>query len=184
MYKSRELVDFSFDRNRKYENIKRRSNLMKRNIVKLVVLSSLVFLSSIAHCQSYDLNINLCDGTTVTIAVDDIQRIEFGNVSGIEDTDEVQPFQNFQLMQNYPNPFNPSATIEYQIPKTADVVVSIFNIRGQLVKELLNETQSEGVHQVAWNGTNQNNEGVSSGIYFYTVKSDELILSKKMVLLK
>ncbi len=157
---------------------------MKRNIVKLIILSSLVFLSSIAYCQMYDMNINLSDGSTVTIAIDDIQRIEFGNVGVIEDTYNGQPTQNFQLMQNFPNPFNPSTTIEYQIPRTARVKVSIFNIKGQLIKEILNETQTEGVHRVTWSGTNQNNEGVSSGIYFYTVNSDGLILSKKLILLK
>lgn len=156
---------------------------MKKITDKLALLSSLILLSSTAICQSFDLNINLSDGTTVTIAVDDIQRLDFANV-GAEDSDIVEPIQNFQLMQNYPNPFNPTTTIEYQIPKTADVQVCVFNIKGQLIKEILHETQAEGVHQVTWNGTNQSEKDVSSGIYFYIVRSDDLTLTKKMILLK
>ena len=158
---------------------------MKKILIKLVVLISTFVLSSIAYCQNYVLNINLNDGSTVTFVIDDIQRIEFDNVTSIEDDDIVQQVnQPLKLMQNYPNPFNPSTTIEYQISKRENVKVSIFSIKGQLIKEILNEDQTEGVHQVIWDGTNQNNCRVSSGIYFYTVKSDDLVLSKKMILLK
>lgn len=158
---------------------------MKKILINLVVLSFLFALTSIAYCQNYDMNINLNNGSTVTFAVDDIQRIEFDNVTSIEDTNENQQVvQSFKLMRNFPNPFNPATTIEYQIPKTAKVSVRIYNISGQLVKEIFNETQDKGVHRVTWDGTSRNNQHVASGIYIYTVKSDDLILSKKMILLR
>ena len=88
------------------------------------------------------------------------------------------------LEQNYPNPFNPSTTIEYQLPKTANVTISIYEINGKLIKEILNRKQNEGVHRVIWDGTNQNNIRVASGIYIYTIKSDNLLASKKLILIK
>lgn len=158
---------------------------MKKILIKLAILSFLVVLSSNAHCQNYDMHINLNDGSTITFAIDDIQRIEFGNPTGIDGADDNMPvIQSLILMQNFPNPFNPATTIEYQIPKTGDVTIRVYNIGGQLVKELLNETQSKGTHEVHWDGLGQNNEQVASGIYIYTVKSDGLTLSKKMMLVK
>ena len=158
---------------------------MKKKVIKLIILSSLIIQSSIIFCQNYLLNINLNNGSTVTFAVDDIKRIEFDNVASNDDDNQIQQAnQKFKLMQNTPNPFNPTTVIEYQIPKTENVTVRIYNIKGQLIDEILNETQNEGVHQVIWNGTDRNNESVASGIYLYSVKSGNSVLSKKMLLLK
>ncbi|MCL4280363.1 MAG: T9SS type A sorting domain-containing protein, partial [Ignavibacteriaceae bacterium] len=95
------------------------------------------------------------DGSTVTIAVDDIQRLEFDNVTSIKDVKQL--LESFKVFQNYPNPFNPSTTITYQIPNTSNVILRIYDINGQLVKELLNETQAEGEYHVTWNGKNEKN---------------------------
>ena len=157
---------------------------MKRILIKLVVLGSVFVLCSMAYCQNYEMNINLSDGSTVTFAVDDIQRIEFDNVTGIEGGKVQQVVQSFKLMQNYPNPFNPSTVIEYQIPETAAVKVRIYNLKGQLINEILSETQAAGVHQITWDGTSRDHKRVASGIYLYTVKSGDFILSKRMILLK
>jgi hypothetical protein len=146
---------------------------------------ALLALSSNALGQSFFMYIHLSDGEIVTVPIVGIQRIEFENLTPVEDAEELQQVvTSFQLMQNYPNPFNPSTTIEYQIPKMANVSVRIFNIRGQLVKELLNEPQTEGLHQVTWNATNQNNERVASGIYIFMLQGGDVMLSKKMILVK
>ncbi len=86
---------------------------------------------------------------------------------------------SFELKQNYPNPLNPTTTIEYSLQKDANVVVSIFNMKGQLVETLVNEYQSSGTHQVQWNA-----KGMASGTYLYTVKVGDEAMTKKMVLLK
>jgi flagellar hook assembly protein FlgD len=137
------------------------------------------------YSQTYDLNIHLKNGNTVTVSIEDIQTLQFANVTGIEASEEIQNvIQSFKLKQNYPNPFNPTTTIEYELPENSDVIVSIYDINGRLIKEVLNNVQSEGVHKVTWDGTNQNNTPVASGIYVYTVRFAEQLHSRQMVLLK
>ncbi len=72
---------------------------------------------------------------------------------------------------NYPNPFNPETTISYDISKQGNVSVDIYNLKGQKVKSLLNETQEAGAHKIIWQGDNEDGKQVSSGNYFYKVKS-------------
>jgi hypothetical protein len=86
---------------------------------------------------------------------------------------------SFELKQNYPNPLNPTTTIEYSIQKDANVVVSIFNMKGQLIETLVNEHQSSGTHQVQWDA-----KGMASGTYLYKVQVGDEALTRKMVLLK
>lgn len=146
-------------------------------------LTLLILLFGVfVYSQDYDLNINLKDGSTATFSVDDIQRLEFDNVTSIKDVKQL--LESFKVFQNYPNPFNPSTTITYQIPNTSNVILRIYDINGQLVKELLNETQAEGEYHVTWNGKNEKNMIVGSGVYIYTVSADKQIVSKQMILLK
>lgn len=146
-------------------------------------LTLLILLFGVfVYSQDYDLNINLKDGSTATFSVDDIQRLEFDNITSIKDVKQL--LESFKVFQNYPNPFNPSTTITYQIPNTSNVILRIYDINGQLVKELLNETQAEGEYHVTWNGKNEKNMIVGSGVYIYTVSADKQIVSKQMILLK
>jgi flagellar hook assembly protein FlgD len=88
------------------------------------------------------------------------------------------------LFDNYPNPFNPSTTIQYEIPKTARVVLKIYDMLGREVKILVNRVQSPGQKSVIWDGTDQSGNLVSSGIYLYRLQSGEFTESKKMILMK
>ncbi|NOX89629.1 MAG: T9SS type A sorting domain-containing protein [Calditrichaeota bacterium] len=90
----------------------------------------------------------------------------------------------FDLAQNYPNPFNPTTTIEYSLPKTSHVTLTVYNMLGQKVKTLLNGVMEKGSHQVVWNATNEAGAKVSSGIYFYRLEGDFGVKVKKMVLVK
>ena len=145
------------------------------------VLWLLCLLGTTVFGQEFNLTLHLTDGTTVTIPIDDIRRLDFDGVTGIDDGEDTQQvISEFKLLQNYPNPFNPTTTIAYQLP----VTVSIFDISGKLIKVLLSETQAGGTHQVVWDGTNQNNSGVSSGIYIYAVRSGNSVLAKQMLLIK
>ncbi len=90
----------------------------------------------------------------------------------------------YSLSQNYPNPFNPSTTIEYSLPTKSDVTISIYNILGQEVRTLVNTSMSVGDHVTHWNGTDQAGDRVASGVYFYRIKADDFVSSKKMLLLK
>ena len=85
----------------------------------------------------------------------------------------------FDVSQNYPNPFNPSTIINYQIPKTSHVVLDVFNVLGQRVATLVNETKSAGKYNVSFNGSN-----LPSGIYLYRISAGSFVVTKKMILLK
>ncbi len=88
------------------------------------------------------------------------------------------------LSQNYPNPFNPTTTISFTIPSSGNVNLTIYNIRGQKVKTLADKFYQKGKHSLVWNGKDSENKPVSSGVYFYRMKSGNYTSTKKMILLK
>jgi hypothetical protein len=90
----------------------------------------------------------------------------------------------FKIIQNYPNPFNPITTIKYDLPKATNVNISIYDMMGKEVKNLINTNQNSGDMSVIWNGTNNNGEEVSAGMYFYIIKTNTLNQTRKMILLK
>ena len=91
---------------------------------------------------------------------------------------------NFFLNQNYPNPFNPTTTFSYSLPKNELVNITIYDIIGRPVKVLQNSVQTKGFKSIQWNATNDRNEPVAAGLYFYTIQTGELRQTKKMILLK
>jgi hypothetical protein len=86
---------------------------------------------------------------------------------------------SFSLAQNYPNPFNPATTINYSIPKQSNVTIKVYNVLGKEIMTLVNEYKSTGNYKVEFDAKN-----LSSGIYFYQMKTNEFIQTKKMSLLK
>ncbi len=90
----------------------------------------------------------------------------------------------FALYQNYPNPFNPITTINYDIPEDFHVKLTIHDITGRQVIQLVNEDQQAGYKSVQWNGRNSSGQLVSAGMYFYTIESGNYSAVRKMVLLK
>jgi len=86
---------------------------------------------------------------------------------------------SYALNQNYPNPFNPSTVITYQIPTSGLVTVKVYNVIGKEIATLVNEVQPSGTYTKEFNAAN-----LSSGVYFYTIKSGEFTATKKMILLK
>jgi hypothetical protein len=92
--------------------------------------------------------------------------------------------ENFQLYDNYPNPFNPTTTLSYDLPRATHVKLEILNILGQKVSGLVDQVQDAGRYRIEWNGTDDNGNGVASGIYFYKLTTDTFVSSKKMLLVK
>ena len=90
---------------------------------------------------------------------------------------------NFQL-RNYPNPFNPTTTISFSLINDSDVEISVYNIKGQKVKTLINKQMLKGKHSVIWAGIDDSNKPVSSGIYLYSIKADNQESVNRMLLLK
>ncbi|MEA2097237.1 MAG: FlgD immunoglobulin-like domain containing protein, partial [Candidatus Cloacimonadota bacterium] len=84
-----------------------------------------------------------------------------------------------------PNPFNPTTTISFSVTQNSDfVTLEVYNIKGQKVKQLVNNQLSAGKHSVIWNGKDNNGKSVTSGIYFYKMKAGKFTSTKKMILLK
>lgn len=89
------------------------------------------------------------------------------------------PPVSFNLYQNYPNSFNPVTIIRYAVPKSASVTLTIYDVLGKLVGKPVNETKTAGYYQVEFDGSN-----LANGVYFYTLVSDNVSMTKKMWLLK
>ncbi|MCB0284866.1 MAG: T9SS type A sorting domain-containing protein, partial [Calditrichaeota bacterium] len=96
---------------------------------------------------------------------------------------EVMP-QTTVLFRNYPNPFNPSTTIRYALDKPGPVSLKVFDTLGRQVVTLVNSEKSAGTHQAIWNGLNQSSEQAASGLYFYSLQTDNYQKMYKMILLK
>ncbi|MCF7911315.1 MAG: DUF1565 domain-containing protein [Candidatus Cloacimonetes bacterium] len=93
--------------------------------------------------------------------------------------------QNSELkIQNYPNPFNPSTKINFSLPETAATELTIYNIKGQLVRVLVNETLPAGNYTRIWNGCDKQNNALSSGIYLLFLKTNDSFRTQKITLLK
>lgn len=99
-------------------------------------------------------------------------------------TDELLPELITELKNNYPNPFNPETTIIFAIEAETDATISIYNIRGQLVKTLHNGSIKAGEHRLIWNGKDNNGREVGSGVYLYRLKTENYDKVKKMLLVK
>jgi hypothetical protein len=104
--------------------------------------------------------------------------MQVDSISSIDKSSVNMPI-TYALKQNYPNPFNPKTIINYELPITNHVELSIYNILGQKVATLVNERKKAGHHQVEWDASR-----FSSGIYYYTIKSGDFQDVKKMVLIK
>jgi photosystem II stability/assembly factor-like uncharacterized protein len=105
-------------------------------------------------------------------------------VVGITDTQFPDLPSTIKLYQNYPNPFNPKTVISYQLAVGSTVELTIYNVMGEKVKELVNEKQSAGEYHFVWDGKNKIGQKVSSGIYLYQLKSGKVAESRKMVLMR
>jgi hypothetical protein len=102
----------------------------------------------------------------------------------VEENDGTNLPGAFSLVQNFPNPFNPTTTIEYSVPTRAYVTIEIFNLLGQHVRTLVDETKSAGKYKSEWNGTDANGKSASTGVYLYRFTAGDYVETKKMVLLK
>jgi hypothetical protein len=110
--------------------------------------------------------------------------------TGVKDETVAEIPTTFGLMQNYPNPFNPTTTIRYALPQAATVTLRVYNILGQEVATLVNESQGAGYHTIVWNGRNQYGAQVATGVYLYRLEARPsdggapFVSTKKMLLMK
>jgi len=96
--------------------------------------------------------------------------------------------ESFALYQNSPNPFNMSTTIFYDVPNInsgeANITLAIYNTQGQLVRTLLNQKKQPGKYSASWNGTDESGHIISTGVYFYRLTTGNVVITKKLAVLK
>ncbi|MDA3812721.1 MAG: C25 family cysteine peptidase [Candidatus Cloacimonetes bacterium] len=111
-----------------------------------------------------------------------IDDVHYSNTTGSND-DTLTSITN-KLQANFPNPFNPETTISFSIKEAGNVKLEVFNIKGQKVKTIIDNELSADNHQIVWNGKDDRGKSVSSGIYFYKIKTAHYTATRKMILMK
>ena len=112
----------------------------------------------------------------------EVGEFVFENIS-LSTDNELTPL-SFRLHQNHPNPFNPVTTLRYDLPEDAVVNITIYDMMGRVVSNLVSSQQRAGYKSVQWNATNNTGQPVSAGLYLYLIEAGEFRQTKKMVLLK
>jgi protocatechuate 3,4-dioxygenase beta subunit len=106
------------------------------------------------------------------------------NPTGLPDADSSPVPKTVELYGNYPNPFNPETRIIFALPQTMSVKLRIYNIFGEEVARLNDGVLSAGKHTIVWNSHNRNGQPVASGLYFYQLQTEKVVLTGKMLLMR
>jgi hypothetical protein len=152
------------------------------------------YLEAPTQWTPYYFNLSDLVGTNIRIAIQCVSNDAFvfmvddfridSTEDGVDNDDpQVAPLMS-TLEQNYPNPFNPETSISYTLKNAGKVSLEIYNLKGQRVKTLVNKQENAGQHAVVWNGQDDKGNAVSSGVYFYKLKSGNYTSTRKMILLK
>ncbi len=102
----------------------------------------------------------------------------FKNLTDVETDEQVIP-EDYSLFQNYPNPFNPSTNIKFSLPQAGNVQIIIYNSLGQMIGKLVDGFYPNGLHSIKFDGKN-----LSSGVYFYQLIANNIVMNRKMILIK
>lgn len=102
-----------------------------------------------------------------------------GKVTGVEDENSETVAEEFRLKQNYPNPFNPSTVIEYSVPENSFVELKVYDIIGNEIATLVSEEKGRGTYKAQFNAN-----GLASGTYIYSLRTNNFVATKKMILMK
>ena len=132
---------------------------------------------------SYEFVILEVNGAACEFALDDIYWDGGGSVH-IVDEDKNMISNHYLLGDNYPNPFNPSTKFSYIVPEDGFISLNIYDLKGNRINKLISEYKPRDNYSISWNGTDDGGRFVPAGIYFYTMKTEKQMITKKMVLLK
>ena len=158
--------------------------------MKRVLFMAIIIMSSYLLWAE---NLTICyqNGESEVIALEDIAEIYFDPTLSVEEVvAEIQKLP-LKLLGNHPNPFAPQAAsrssetkISYQLASEAEVTITIYNSKGQKVKNLCRQSETAGKHTISWNGKNEAGNYVAAGVYFYNVEVGKISQSKKMLIIK
>lgn len=130
-------------------------------------------------CMAYDASHN-----TLYAGTNGGGLFRLSSASGVDDEGSVSQPGTVVLHQNYPNPFNASTEIRYRLKKTERVRLSVFNLRGGMIRVIVDGIQSSGMNRVVWDGKDGSGRGVPSGIYFYRLETEYGSTVRKLVMQK
>ena len=122
-----------------------------------------------AGCYQYRLRQVDCDGKSTYSS----------NVSVL-----VEAPKQFRLFQNYPNPFNSITRLEYQVPRSSHIKISVINILGQTIAKLIDENQDAGYYVTTWDGRDENGVDVASGTYLILLQTEKTRLAQKAAVIR
>ncbi|UCE06034.1 MAG: T9SS type A sorting domain-containing protein [bacterium] len=132
-------------------------------------------------------NLEKADGEKLAYWVENPVTISSWAVSyptRVKDNHRTNALKSYMLYQNYPNPFNNSTVISFTLPSNQMVTLTIFDGNGRVVTRLVDRYFKAGVHHIQWDGTDDRNQGVASGVYFYEFYSKLYSSTKKLILLR
>ncbi len=132
--------------------------------------------------QNVFIGIRCVSNDAFVFYVDDFTVHSDGGYVGNDD--EAAPALVTALLGNFPNPFNPETAIRFSLAGSAPVSLEVYNLRGQLVRQLLRETRPAGNHSVVFNGRDDRGNAISSGVYFYRLRAGSYSATRKMIMIK
>ena len=109
--------------------------------------------------------------------------VAYTEISEVNENDKNIPF-DYHLFQNYPNPFNPQTTISYQLSEAGMVQISIYDLKGERVRTLVNSHKPAGKYSVSWDGCDSRKVRLSTGVYLIKMKANEFSASRKVLLVQ
>jgi hypothetical protein len=134
--------------------------------------------------QTMEVRLHVYNQFVGTVYFDDLNVRVAGTTLSVAPGADGLP-KTFELTNNYPNPFNPSTTIQFGVPRNADVALVIYNVLGQRIRTLVDhEQRSAGRYSVVWDGRDEGGNTVGSGMYFYRLETGQVAIVKKMLMLK
>lgn len=134
---------------------------------------------------TFSLKLVLSDSSGNTLEMRQEPAFVYSAPDGVEEATELNPYK-FEISEGYPNPFNMEINFSYNIPvnSAGRITAEIYNILGEKVKTLLNEEVAPGIHKLKWDGRNESNAVMPSGIYLLKLKNSNRVIVKKLMLLK
>ena len=112
-----------------------------------------------------------------------IRKVAASITAVVEVRDESLP-QSFTLSQNYPNPFNPETTIRFDLPRSEEIDLAVYNLTGQKVATLAHGLREAGTYTLRWDGQDNDGRELASGVYMYRLEAGERMETRKLLLLR
>ncbi len=171
------------------DSVEKHETILEHGIVGAKIVSARVNAQGLLNTRFVRITIN--SSTKSDIKINEIKVFGYpeSGLTGIDESQSIRIPTESRMLPNYPNPFNPETMIQYVLRENSDVKLTVYNIYGQVVKELIKKAMPAGEHMVKWNGKNHNSERVSTGVYVAKIEmessSGKLITdSIKIVLVK